>query len=54
MEAVELTSIRNQLNVRKERLNEAIANLPDKSNLVGLLKQVDKALEKLNHGTYGI
>jgi sigma-B regulation protein RsbU (phosphoserine phosphatase) len=54
MEAVEFATIREQLNVRKEKLHQAITNLPDKSNLIGLLKQVDNALEKLDHGTYGI
>jgi sigma-B regulation protein RsbU (phosphoserine phosphatase) len=54
METIQISSIREQLNVRKERLNEAINKIPEHSNLVGLLKQVDGALEKLNHGTYGI
>jgi sigma-B regulation protein RsbU (phosphoserine phosphatase) len=54
METIQISSIREQLNVRKERLNEAINKIPEHSNLVGLIKQVDSALEKLNHGTYGI
>lgn len=54
MEAVELSTIRNQLILRKEKLNEAKTNLPEKSHLIGLIKQVDTALEKLDHGTYGI
>ena len=54
MEELQLSSIREQLNVRKERLNEAVKQIPDRSNLIGLIQQVDNALQKLDHGTYGI
>lgn len=54
METMQISSIREQLNVRKARLSEAINKVPEHSNLIGLLKQVDGALEKLDHGTYGI
>ncbi len=54
METLQISSIREQLNVRKGRLNEAIKQMPAQSNFIGLLTQVDNALEKLNHGTYGV
>jgi len=54
MESLQVNSLRDQLNVRKERLNNALDQRPDDSNLVGLLKQVDNALNKIDHGTYGI
>ncbi len=54
MEALQINSLRDQLNVRKERLNNALEQRPEDSNLVGLLKQVDSALNKIDHGTYGI
>ena len=54
MEELQISSIREQLNVRKERLDKAIKEMPEHSNLIGLLKQVDTALEKINTGTYGI
>jgi phosphoserine phosphatase RsbU/P len=54
MEALQISSIKEQLNIRKERLDEAIKHIPEKSGLINLLKQVDTALEKLNHGTFGI
>ncbi len=54
MEELQISSIREQLNVRKEKLDKAIKEMPEHSNLIGLLKQVDTALEKINTGTYGI
>ena len=54
METLQISSIREQLNVRKERLDEAINQMPGQPNLINLIKQVDKALEKIDHGTYGI
>ncbi|MGE5859584.1 MAG: SpoIIE family protein phosphatase [Ignavibacteria bacterium] len=54
MEALQINSLRDQLNVRKERLNNALEQKPGDSNLVGLLKQVDSALNKIDHGTYGV
>ena len=54
METIQNSSLRSQLHVRKEKLDKAIRQMPDKSNLVGLLTQVDSALEKLTNGTYGI
>ncbi|RPI72601.1 MAG: hypothetical protein EHM47_07950 [Ignavibacteriales bacterium] len=54
METLQLSAIKEQLFVRKDRINEAINQMPENSNLINLLKQVDKALEKINGGTYGI
>jgi len=54
METIQYSSLRSQLLVRKEKLDKVIRQMPDKSNLIGLLTQVDSALEKLNNGTYGI
>jgi sigma-B regulation protein RsbU (phosphoserine phosphatase) len=54
METLQISSIREQLNLRKDRLNSVIEQMPAQSNLIGLLKQVDRALEKINNGTYGI
>jgi sigma-B regulation protein RsbU (phosphoserine phosphatase) len=54
METLQINSIREQLYVRKNKLNETIKQASGQSNLISLLKQVDNALEKINHGTYGI
>ena len=54
METLQLSSIREQLYLRKDRLNDVIKQMPAHSNLIGLLKQVDSALEKIDHGNYGI
>ena len=54
MEALQISSIREQLNLRRDRLTETIKHMPEHSNLVGLLQQVDTALKKIDHGTYGI
>jgi sigma-B regulation protein RsbU (phosphoserine phosphatase) len=54
MEAMEISSIREQLNLRKEKLNDAVKHMPGKSDFVNLLQQVDNALERLNKGSYGI
>ncbi len=49
-----LNSIKNQLNERRVRLNEAVKYIPDTGNLFKLLKEVDLALERMDNGTYGI
>jgi sigma-B regulation protein RsbU (phosphoserine phosphatase) len=53
-EGIFLNSIKNQLVERKSRLHEAVRFIPDSGNLFKLLKEVDFALERLDHGTYGI
>ena len=54
METLQISSIREQLNVRRDKLSETIKHMPEHSNLIGLLQQVDTALKKIDHGTYGI
>ncbi len=46
--------IRAKLNDRKTRLEIAITKTEKSSQLVGLLKEVDSALERLDTGTYGL
>ncbi len=46
--------IKAKLNNRKSRLEIAITKTSDTSHLVGLLKEVDSALERLDTGTYGL
>lgn len=54
MEIEFLSTIKDQLNDRKARLEETIQYVPDPSKLYGLLKQVDAALKRIDNGTYGI
>jgi phosphoserine phosphatase RsbU/P len=54
MATLEITFAQNQLEARKRRLEEAIALAPDKAGLVGLLREVDAALDRIAGGTYGI
>jgi sigma-B regulation protein RsbU (phosphoserine phosphatase) len=54
MEALQISSVKEQLHIRKEKLGEAIKQMPEHSHLFDLLKQVDSALKKIDHGTYGI
>jgi phosphoserine phosphatase RsbU/P len=53
IQVTDLQVLRDQLVLRREKLNAAIAR-SQTANLVQLLEQVDKALEKVNVGTYGI
>ena len=54
METLQISSIKEQLHVRKDRLTETIKHMPEHSNLIGLLQQVDSALKKIDNGNYGI
>lgn len=54
MATLEVTFLQNQLEVRKRRLEQAIALAPRNSGLAGLLREVDSALERMDKGTYGI
>jgi len=54
MDTLQISSVKEQLYVRKDRINEAMKQMPGNSQLVDLLKQVDSALEKISSGTYGI
>ena len=53
IQVTDLQVLRDQLLLRREKLNAAIAR-SQTANLVQLLEQVDKALEKVNVGAYGI
>jgi sigma-B regulation protein RsbU (phosphoserine phosphatase) len=46
-------TLRNQLLDRRERLDSVIRRSTDE-DLLGLLKQVDAALERMDHGSFGI
>lgn len=49
-----LSSIKEQLYERKERLENVVQNMNDPSRLFNLLKEVDAALERMDNGTYGM
>lgn len=54
MATQEVAFLHRQLEERKQRLEAAIAVAPQHSELDGLLQQVDSALERMTHGTYGL
>ena len=54
MATLEIAFLHNQLEERKRRLEEAIALAPRSSGLVGLLRDVDSALERMAIGSYGV
>jgi sigma-B regulation protein RsbU (phosphoserine phosphatase) len=49
----DLRPVRDQLELRRDKLNAAIAK-SQTANLVQLLEQVDKALERVDNGIFGI
>jgi len=51
---LEVTFIHSQLEERKRRLEAAIALSPQKAGFVGLLREVDSALERMAKGSYGL
>ncbi len=53
MATVEIDFLHRQLEERKRRLEEAIAVAPSNGGLAGLLREVDSALDRMAHGTYG-
>jgi phosphoserine phosphatase RsbU/P len=53
IQVTDLHVLRNQLLLRREKLGAAIAR-SQTANMVQLLEQVDKALERVGAGTYGI
>src|SRR5262245_37675281 len=53
IQVTDLQVLRDQLLLRREKLGTAIAR-SQTANLVQLLDKVDKALEKVNAGTYGL
>ena len=54
METIQRSSLLDQLQLRKDKLIRTIRSVPEPSKLVNLLQQVDAALEKAEHGAYGI
>jgi sigma-B regulation protein RsbU (phosphoserine phosphatase) len=54
MATLEVTFLQNQLEDRKQRLEQAIAMAPQNVGLAGLLRDVDLALSRMAKGTYGL
>ena len=54
MATLEVAFLHSQLEDRKRRLEEAIAVAPRNGGLVGLLRDVDSALERMTKGNYGL
>jgi sigma-B regulation protein RsbU (phosphoserine phosphatase) len=54
MDSATATVLQRQMLDRRERLQTAISQAPRPSHLVSLLQQVDSALERMNHGSYGL
>ncbi|MBZ5522333.1 MAG: SpoIIE family protein phosphatase [Acidobacteriia bacterium] len=53
IQVTDLNLLRDQLLVRRQKLETAVARAQT-ANLVQLLDQVDRALEKVQHGAYGV
>jgi sigma-B regulation protein RsbU (phosphoserine phosphatase) len=54
METLQITSIKEQLQFRKDRINDVLKHSPEQFKLINLLKEVDNAINKIEKGTYGI
>lgn len=54
MLTAEMDFLQSQLEVRKRRLESAIALAPDNANAEALLREVDSALDRFAAGTYGM
>lgn len=54
MATLEIGFLHNQLELRKRRLEEAIALAPSNGRLAGLLHEVDSALDRMHRGSFGI
>jgi sigma-B regulation protein RsbU (phosphoserine phosphatase) len=54
MEIHQTTALRGELEARRERLASAISAAGDSGQLVRLLGEVDAALERFDHGTFGL
>jgi phosphoserine phosphatase RsbU/P len=54
MATLEISFLHNQLEQRKQRLEQAIALAPQNSGLASLLHEVDSALDRMSKGKYGI
>lgn len=53
MEAEVLKSIKNQLVERRQKLQTSARQLNDNHDLYNLLREVDSALERIDHGSFG-
>lgn len=53
IQVTDLHLLRDQLVVRRQKLETAVARTQT-ANLLQLLEQVDRALERVDHGTYGV
>lgn len=54
MATLEVTFLQGQLEERKRRLEQAIAQTPRNGGLATLLREVDSALQRMDKGSYGI
>src|SRR5580700_3685230 len=54
MATLEVAFLHSQVEVRKRRLEAAITLAPQKAGFVGLLREVDSALERTAKGSYGL
>ena len=54
MATLEVAFLHSQLEVRKRRLEAAITLAPQEAGFVGLLREVDSALERMAKGSYGL
>jgi sigma-B regulation protein RsbU (phosphoserine phosphatase) len=54
MATVEVDFLQGQLEERKHRLEMALASTPHSSDLTGLLREVDAALDRMAAGTFGL
>jgi sigma-B regulation protein RsbU (phosphoserine phosphatase) len=54
MATLEVAFLHSQLEVRKRRLEAAITLAPQKAGFVGLLREVNSALERMAKGSYGL
>jgi phosphoserine phosphatase RsbU/P len=54
MATLEISFLQNQLDVRKRRLEAALAEAPRNAGLAGLLREVDAALDRMAEGSYGL
>ncbi len=54
MTHLNISEIKDQLLERKDRLLTTVKRFGEADNLINLLQQVDAALERMDHGTYGI
>ena len=53
IQVTDLHLLRDQLVVRRQKLETAVARTQT-ANLLQLLEQVDRALERVDHGSYGV